>query len=238
MKTIKLLSLFLASAFVLSSCSNNETLLPETAKTSLLKSYKVKRDASGAYSVDFNLAENTKSNKVKNIETNSNDFHLYESDFSSAKRQSEELIIDGNKLSVGFVDTNTGKNPYITIEDENVFLANTAAKKTEMLNEYSISSNEDGTFNLDFSVNNKVSVDFIYNEDNGIYEIHLEEGKSSETSFSRNLVNKDDKVLKIDFIHHLTKDTAAKGYTLESETTKRKPRIVVDNGESSEGLSS
>ena len=55
MKIIKLLPLFVAATLILSSCSSNETLSEEHAKKNLLKTFKVKRDATGAYFLDFDL---------------------------------------------------------------------------------------------------------------------------------------------------------------------------------------
>jgi hypothetical protein len=97
MKNIKLLSLFFLSMAVLSACSNDENLLTETEQKNSLKSYKVKRDASGAYFLDYELENDVKSQSVKNLETNVNEFHLYPSEFeNSQRRQSEEIFIDGN----------------------------------------------------------------------------------------------------------------------------------------------
>lgn len=237
MKTVKILSICMTLALVFSSCTSNESLLSESSKSDLLKSYKVKRDATGAYSIDFDVEDHVKSEKVINALTNRNEFHLYETDFSSPKSQTEELFIDGNKLSIGFIDTNSGNNSNISIEDDNIFFAKSSAKKANMLKEYSISNNEDGTFNLDFTVNPTVSVDFSYNDEQGIYEVHLRDGKSATTSYSRNLSIEDGAVLRIDFVNHLSNgNSSEKAYaSKEEETIKRKPRIVIDNGESNEG---
>lgn len=230
MKITKLLSLIIVSAFLFTACSSEETMLPQTEKTSLLKSYKIQRDASGAYSIDFDVQDNVKTEKVKNHASNTNEFHLYESDFSTIKRQSEELLIDGNQLSIGFIDTNTDKRPNITILDDNISSIKTSAKSKDMLKAFSITANEDGTFNLDFNVADQVSVDFIKNEENGTYEIHLEEGKSTDSEFSRVLEKEEGKVLKIDFINYITSNIAAKG-TSAKEVIRRKPRVIIDNGE-------
>ena len=51
------------------------------------------------------------------------------------------------------------------------------------LNEYSISLNEDGSYNLDFEVLDNVSVDFVYDSEENVYEVHLEEsGKTQESN--------------------------------------------------------
>lgn len=229
MKITKLLSFALVSVFFLSSCSNNETLLPEQETKNSLKSYKVKRDASGAYSIDYDLVENVKSDKVKNNITNTNEFHLYESDQATSKKQTEELLIDGDKLSIGFVDTRTNKNSNIVIEDDNIELAQKNDEDNVMLSTYSITSNEDGTYELDFTVKNKVTVDFVYNEELSTYEIHLEKGKSSETSFSRNFTKLDGEVLRIDFVNHYINSLSSKSYFSRSLIT-RKPKVGVGNG--------
>ena len=226
MKITKLLSFALVSVFFLSSCSNNETLLPEQETKNSLKSYKVKRDASGAYSIDYDLVENVKSDKVKNNITNTNEFHLYESDQATSKKQTEELLIDGDKLSIGFVDTRTNKNSNIVIEDDNIELVQKNDEDDAMLSTYSITSNEDGTYDLDFTVKNKVTVDFVYNEELSKYEIHLEKGKSAETTFSRNFTKLDGEVLKIDFVNHL-EAKKAKSYFSYSAGTIKKPKIII-----------
>jgi len=230
MKNIKLLSLLVLSAVVLSACSNNENLLTETEQKNSLKSYQVKRDASGAYSIDYELERDVKSQRVKNLDTNVNEFHLYPSDFENSKKQSEELFIDGNRLSIGFIDTRTNNKANITIEDSPALSIKTAAKNSEMLSNYSIMSNEDGTFTLEFEVNNQVAVDFVYVEDTGIYEIHLQEGKSDETVFSRSLEKTARKALKIDFVNHLDDNSSSKSMGAKA-SIKRKPRVVINNNE-------
>ncbi|QTE22286.1 hypothetical protein [Polaribacter cellanae] len=230
MKSLKLLSFVLATAFVFTSCSNDENLSPEPASNSLLKSFKIKRDAKGAYSVDYNLPDNVRTEKIINEKKNSSKVYLYSSNEGASRKESQDLIVDGNELKVGFVDTNTNNNPYILIEDDNIALAK--GKNEEMLSEYSIASNEDGTFSLDFKVNDNVTVDFVYNESKNIYEVHLEGGKASSKAYSRILNNKDGKPLKIDFVNH---KSSAK-YASKASVLRRKPRVSIGNGESVENL--
>lgn len=229
MKITKLLSLVIVSAFVFTACSSEESILPETQKKSLLKSYKIERDASGAYSIDFDTENNVKTEKFKNHTTNTDEFHFSESDFATSKKQTEKLVIDGNQLSIGFIDTNTDRRPNITIEDDNISVK-TSAKTTDMLETYSISSNEDGTFNLDFNVADQVAVDFVKNEETGTYEIHLEQGKATDSEFSRVLETSEDNILKIDFVNHVGNNNAAKG-TAAREVIRRKPRVIISTGE-------
>ena len=228
MKNIKLLSLFFLSVVVLSACSSDENLLSETEQKNSLKSYKVKRNASGAYFLDYELENDVKSQSIKNLETNVNEFHLYPSEFeNNQRRQSEELFIDGNQLNIGFIDSRMDRKSNITIEDDNITLAKNSAKNEEMLSEYSVFSNEDGTINLDFKVNNKVSVEFVYNEIENIYEIHLEKGNSNEADFSRSFIKNEGEVLRIDFVTHTNTDASAKGDAVGSVSKRRKPRILL-----------
>ena len=226
MKITKLLSTVILFAFVLSSCSNNENLLPDEAeKSSLLNSYTLKRDATGAYYMDYETKKYAEVVKTKNHETNTNEIHLIESSVASSTRASEELLIDGNILNIKFTDANTVENPTIRIEDDNSSALKARAKNTQMLSEYSISSHTDGSYNLDFKVNTQVSADFVYNEANGVYEIHLEKGKSTATSFSKNLPKVAGKVLSIDFVNH----TAASDSKRKAKP-RRRPRVWINNG--------
>jgi hypothetical protein len=228
MKNIKLLSLLFLSVVVLSACSNDENLLTEIEQKRALKSYKVKRDASGAYSLDYELERDVTSQKVKNLNTNVNEFHLYPADFENSQRQSEELFIDGNRLSIGFIDTRTISKTNIIIDDSAALSIKTAAKNSEMLSNYSITGNEDGTFTLDFEVNSQVAVDFVHAEEGGVYEIHLQKGKSDKTVFSRNLEKTASEALKIDFVNHLDENSSSKE-TVAKSSVKRKPRVVIHN---------
>ncbi|MEN8776392.1 MAG: hypothetical protein ABF268_04950, partial [Polaribacter sp.] len=78
-----------------------------------------------------------------------------------------------------------------------------------------------------------VHVDFVYNEENNIYEVHLEEGKSSGVNFTRNLEKVDGQTLKIDFVNHLS-TTSSKGTYAREMETRRKPRVVVHGGQDHE----
>jgi hypothetical protein len=230
MKNVKFLSLFFLSVVVLSACSNDENILAETEQKHSLKSYKVKRDASGAYFLDYELENDVKSQSVKNLDTNVYEFHLCPSEFKNHKRiQSEELFRDGNQLNIGFIDSRINRKSNITIEDDIITLAKKSSKNDGMLSEYSINSNEDGTFNLDFTVMNKVSVEFVYNEIENIYEIHLEKGNSNKIAFSRSLIKNEGEDLKIYFVTHTNTDASAKGKP-KGSFAKRKPRIIIDNG--------
>lgn len=224
MKNLNLLVLAAIIAFVFTSCSSNETMLPEEQSLDLLKSYTIKRDATGAYSLDFDLNDGGKAEKVIDTETKTNQIYLYSSNDQSSTRVTQNLTIEGTQLKVGFVDTTSDKLPQITITDDNPDLLSKSNK--EKLNDYSITSNGDGTYGLDFSVKSGVKVDFVYNNDLSTYEIHLENGKSSGKDFSRVLEKEDGKPLKFDFVNHIV-NTKAKGSELAVAYVVRKPRSII-----------
>lgn len=221
MKNFNLFALLVSFSLVLTSCSSNENLLPEEQSLDLLKTYTVKRDANGAYSLDYHLNGNAKTESIVDESTNTNNIYLYSSDSQSSRKVTQDLTIDGTQLKVGFVDTNTDKSPNITITDDNF----TLFKKNDnvKLKDYSISSNLDGTYTLDFTVKNKVRVDFVYNEEAKIYEVHLEDGKTSETNFSRVLEKEDGQPLKFDFVNHINNVNARS----EFASIIRKPQGVI-----------
>lgn len=207
-------------SLVFTSCSSEESLISETQNLSLKKTYKVKRDATGAYSLAFD--NNTKIDQV--LESNDKTRHyLISSSLNKVQdNNSQELLIDNNNLKVGFVDTDTDAKQNILIFDDNItFQKSNVSSK---LAGYSIESNQDGTFGLEFDVKNKVDVSFVYNEEISTYEVHLEKGKGGENSFYRTLEKENGEPLKIDFVNHVS-NTGAKSSELEMI---RKPKIIID----------
>ncbi|RCS26484.1 hypothetical protein DUT90_12055 [Polaribacter sp. WD7] len=224
MKKISLFALVASLTLVFTSCSTNETTVaPEDQSLELLKSFKIKRDSNGAYTLDYSLNENVAADNVIDESTNTNNIYLYPSQDKLSRKVTQDLVIDGEQLKVGFKDAGTSLSN-ITIIDDNI----TLAKNDDYLKlkDYSIESNDDGTFTLDFTVKNKVKVDFVYNEEIETYEIHLEDGKSSEVSFTRILEKEEGKPLKFDFVNHLKNNNLAKGVDLEY-SKPRKPRGII-----------
>ncbi|RBW54316.1 hypothetical protein DS884_17875 [Tenacibaculum sp. E3R01] len=220
----KITPLFLALTLIFASCSSteNDAELLQKNETKL-KSYTLKRDANGRYSIDFDVKENTEVNTFKNSDK-SNEIVLSEAVQKQAQKHSNNFNLENDFLKIGFLEDNNGKKTQITVEDENI----TFAKKgvTEFLNNYSVTKNEDGTFTLDFQVNNNVQTEFIYNELKEIYEVHLSIGLCKNTKFIRTLNVSSSKQLKIDFVNHkFNKNKMAR----TSESSTRKPKVHIGN---------
>ncbi len=205
-------------AFSFTSCSTNETDL-DFPQESLLKKAQLKRDASGAYSVEYVVAENTVSETRTNINSLNNEYHLSKVGFDTKDQYREDLSLNDNKLRIGFFDNETGKSVKLTVSDENITFAK--GSPTEFLTSYGLTTNNDGTIQLDFTVNDNVVTEFVYNEDLAVHEVHLSKGMSTERNFSRSLTIPDTGVLKLDFVNHkfLGKSTSL-------EVTDKKPQII------------
>jgi hypothetical protein len=223
MKSIKLIALALTTVFAFSSCSNEETNLMNNPNEGALKTYKIKRDATGAYSLDINLSENTKVDNVLDATDNTSKYYLSSTNESSKKSMSDDLLINDDNLKVSFIDTEINKGQSISIKDDNISFLKKNNNSTK-LKSYSIESNEDGTYALDFSVKNNTDVSFVYNESIKTYEVHLENGSGSEKSFSRTLEKEEGLALKLDFVNHLNNSSAKS----EDLATIRKPIIIID----------
>jgi len=207
-------------AFSFTSCSTNESDL-EIPQEALLKSYKLQRDASGAYSIDYDVADNTVSDARKDLSSLTNEFHLSKVNHDTKDQYREDLTLNDNKLRIGFFDNETGKSMKLTIEDENITFAK--GNSTKFLKTYGLTTNNDGTIQLDFEVNDNVVAEFVYNEDLGIHEVHLRKGTTTEKVFSRSLTIPDSGVLKLDFVNH-----KLLGKGLSSEYVDRKPSAVME----------
>ena len=227
MKTLNLFAFLVTFTLLFSSCSTNETLLSEEQSSDLLDTYKIGRDENGAYFLDYSLKENTQTETVIDQSTNTKNIYLYSSDNNSSKRKfTQDLTIEDNQFNVGFVNMKSDHQPQISIVDDNRFLAKSS--EVNKLNKYSVSRNKEGIFILDFSVKNDVRVDFVFNEESKIYEIHLEQGKSSKTVFSRVLEKVDGQALKFDFINHNnTFKTGDDPDDPDGLEVNRKPRIII-----------
>lgn len=219
MKKNKLFALIAIVSLVLSSCSNDDALITETSNPNLNKTFKVKRDATGAYSLKFD--DRTKVDQVLESVDKTRKYLISSSD-GTEKYNAQELLIDNNKLKVGFIDADTDKEQYISIIDDNITLQR-KSNGTNKLADYSVQSNQDGTYDLDFNVNDNVEVSFVYNEEISTYEVHLEDGIGGESDFSRTLESEEGKPLKIDFVNHVVISNA-KSY----ESRIRKPIIIID----------
>lgn len=219
MKKITPYFLALSLSILFASCSSNETEAIESNPENLLQSYTLKRDATGAYSIDFNTTNNTDVTTVTNVD-NSKEIILSEVSQKTATKHSNDFSIENDQLKIGFLEANRGTTTKIYVEDDNITFAKGV---TEFLSTYSITANEDGTYTLNFTVNDNVATDFNFNEEIETYEVHLSNGTSTQKTFSRELkMQPDSNVLKLDFVNHKYSSK-----TEEAIDTERKPKSII-----------
>ncbi|MDE0536016.1 MULTISPECIES: hypothetical protein [unclassified Tenacibaculum] len=219
MKKITPYFLALSLSILFASCSSNETEAIESNPENLLQSYTLKRDATGAYSIDFNTTNNTDVTTVTNVD-NSKEIILAEVSQKTATKHSNDFSIENDHLKIGFLEANRGTTTKIYVEDDNITFAKGV---TEFLSTYSITANEDGTYTLNFTINDNVATDFNYNEEIETYEVHLSNGTSTQKTFSRELkMQPDSNVLKLDFVNHKYSSR-----TEEAIDTERKPKSII-----------
>ena len=209
---------------VFTSCSTDENVVLDNPNSQLLRSFEVKKDINGKYYLDLDLNEDTKVDKVFNSTTNTNQLHLFPSDAKTDRNLLENFELSNSELKIAIVDAkSSSKKPSsIIITDDNIALAKGNSKE---LTSYAVSGNEDGTYQLNFTVTDNVNVDFVYNDTIDTYEVHLQNGKNNGTTFSRNFEKEDGKMLRIDFVNHLKGNNAGKAELI------RKPKIIIDDGD-------
>ena len=223
MKKLSVGFLAIVLAFSFTSCMTTESDFVKP-NSPLLEEVKLQRDVTGAYSVNYVVADNTLSEVRKNYNSLTNEVHLSKVNQDTKDQYRNDFTLENNKLRIGFFDNETGKSMSISVEDENITLAK--GKSTKFLKEYSMSTNDDGTIQLDFEVNNNVNTEFLYNEDLGVYEVHLSKGTSSNNKFSRSLNVPENGTLKLDFVNH--KFLLKKGLGLV-ESVIKKPIIIIED---------
>ena len=217
--------LFLAAILGFVSCDSNETVtLNEKLNENLLNAYTLSRDADGTFSLDFSVNPNTSLTTFKG-ENDSNDIVLTSVRTETPNSYSNDFVINNDQLQFDIMDNGARKKTNIFVEDDNIKLAR-GTSVTQFLNSYNITSNNDGTYKLDFNINTNVNTSFNYNEETNVYEVHLSEGNNSITDYSRDIEMPSTGLLKIYFVNHINNQGAR---SLESKPIK--PKIIIQEPE-------
>jgi len=203
--------LFLTTILTLSSCASEE--IQQDNNETLLKSYTLTKDSQGKYSIDYELKENTTSSITKDIETNTNQVQIFSGKVAMNNKQSQSLSSDNDLMMLDFYEYGD-KTKSLYVED---------GLYSEFLEMYSVTDLGDDNYQLDFKIKEGTSFWYEYNEETAAYEIHLKEGVSNGTEFSKTYTKTLD-TLKIDFVNYV--NYSAKGVT---STTVKKPKIATVN---------
>jgi len=227
MKKIKFVAIVLLASLAFSSCSSDELFSPEEISKELFKTYQLKRDINGVYSLDINVEDNISIGKVKNSTNNTNEFHLSSSNSKVAQKSyyGSDLWFDNDNFRVKFISENFNKTPSISVKDDNIRYNKKG--DDELLKEYSITKNEEGSYDLEFRVMDNIGVDFVQDSETNIYEIHLDPNLTSDgnNTYSRTFEKTEYELLQIHFVNHFS------GSSKGQPDPPRRPVIIIDEGE-------
>ncbi|MFL0106254.1 hypothetical protein [Tenacibaculum maritimum] len=204
MRKLAFYALAAVTFYVLISCSSDNVELIKNPQNTekLLKSFEIKRDANGRYSVDYNVDDNVVVSSVKNSTSKINEFYLSSENKSIGRNNyKEELPLEEDQLKIGFVEDSYENNRTIFIKDQDILLAK-GEENEEFLKEYSLAGSGTDIYQLDFTVNKGITTDFVYNKEEMRYEIHLKEGDNRRKSYSKTFIKTEEAPLEIHFINH------------------------------------
>jgi len=220
MKKFSLITLLLITVGFSSCTQEDSTFLEEPTAQDLLKSFTLNKSTSGDYSLDYQLNNGAASDNVLDAKTNTSNIYLYSSENVSRSINNEGIALKDGELRISFNDTEKDKKHSITVLDEEIKASRTE-DDTDLgyLNSYSVTTNNDGTFTLDFKVNEGISVDYIFDADNNVYEIHLTPGEATQSDFVNNFVKAENESMEIAFVNNTTESRYV---------PKKKPVIIFD----------
>tara|TARA_B110000503_G_scaffold107340_1_gene160394 strand:- start:1841 stop:2530 length:690 start_codon:yes stop_codon:yes gene_type:complete len=226
MKNLSLTFFSLIITLVFSSCSQEESTFLEEPNSELFGKVILSRDASGSYTMDLETSNDVASNISSNEKSNSLDIDLYSASGTKQQIISEEMSTGSeDRFSINLNNTISNHTSRLTIFDKDIsFLKNLSENDDDHLNSYSVSDNGDNTYDVNFTVNSYVEVDFTQDEETGEYMIHLEPGNGTQTEYSVTFNKEEGVNLNIAFLNYYPSES---GKTTTSSTNSR-PKVLID----------
>ena len=219
MKNLNLTTLLIVITLIFTSCTQEDNLLlEEPTAEDLLKSFDLDVSAKGDFSLGYQLGKGLASDNILDTKANINNINLYLTEGQTQSKQSQELYAQDGELNIVF-NNNDQRIKSITILDDE-FIKTKSADENELLASYGIAGNGDGTYDLEFVVEDGVSVDYIYDGDRDVYEIHLtEDDNATQADFIQTFTKEEGVALNIEFVNIIYKSNAE---------TQRKPKLIVE----------
>ena len=222
MKNLPLLIFALVISLIFSSCSQEETSFLEEPSTELFGKVVLSRDASGAYTMDLETNNNVSSTISSNNKANSLDIDLFSETGASEQHISETMSTGSeDRFSVNLNNTITNRTSKLTIFDKDIQFSKT--EEEDHLTSYSVVDNGDNTYDLNFTVDASIEVDFTQDEATGDYIIHLEPGNGSQSDYTVTFEKEEGENLHILFRNYYPSEDGR-----STTSSKDKPRIWVD----------
>jgi len=226
MKNLSLPIFVLITTLIFSSCSQDDTTFLEEPSSELFGKVMLSRNASGAYTLDLETSNDVTSSFSNDDKANSLDIDLL-SDTGAVSEIISEPVSTGSQdqFLLNFKNTITNRTFKLTVHDKDIQFSRTELNEEEdHLNSYSIVDNGDDTFDLNFTVDALVDVDFTQDEDTGEYLIHLEPGEGSQSEFSMTFERQEGQTTDIAFVNYYSSESAR---VTTSTNRIRRPKVSV-----------
>ena len=226
MKNLSLPIFVLITTLIFSSCSQDDTTFLEEPSSELFGKVMLSRNASGAYTLDLETSNDVTSSFSNDDKANSLDIDLF-SDTGAVSEIISEPVSTGSQdqFLLNFKNTITNRTFKLTVQDKDIKFSRTELNEEEdHLNSYSIVDNGDNTFDLNFSVDALIEVDFTQDEDTGEYLIHLEPGEGSQTDYSMTFERQEGQTTDIAFVNYYSSES---GRVTTSTNRRRRPEVSV-----------
>ena len=222
MKNLPLSIFALVISLVFSSCSQEETSFLEEPSSELFGKVVLSRDASGSYTMDLETSNDVASTISSNEKSNSLDIDLYNASGTKQQTISEEMSTGSeDRFSVNLNNTITYQTSKLTIFDKDIQFSKT--EEEDHLTSYSVVDNGDNTYDLNFTVDASIEVDFTQDEATGDYIIHLEPGNGSQSEYTVTFEKEEGENLHIAFINYYSSDSSR-----TTSRTKRRPEVDIE----------
>ena len=225
----KLAPLFSTLLFLtlLSSCNQEDSIVGEEVSTPLFGKLQLKKDVSGAYSIDLETV-NITSEVYENEYEKTVNIDLYPSHQANREKVSEDIFeTNESEFSIYLNNKLDGKMSKISIFDQDIKFSKEESSDDYYLASYNFTDNGDETYTLDFSVVSGTEVDFSQDQDTGEYEIHLTPGNGSQSDFSATFNKEVDLPLVIGFKNY-SSESRNNRTSATSPSSNDKPRVIVD----------
>ena len=226
MKNLSLPIFVLITTLIFSSCSQDDTTFLEEPSSELFGKVMLSRNASGAYTLDLETSNDVTSSFTNDDKANSLDIDLF-SDTGAVSEIISEPVSTGSQdqFLLNFKNTITNRTFKLTVQDKDIKFSRTELNEEEdHLNSYSVVDNGDNTFDLNFTVDALVDVDFTQDEDTGEYLIHLEPGEGSQSEFSMTFERQEGQTTDIAFVNYYSSESAR---VTTSTSRIRRPKVSV-----------
>ena len=226
MKNLSLPIFVLITTLIFSSCSQDDTTFLEEPSSELFGKVMLSRNASGAYTLDLETSNDVTSSFSNDDKANSLDIDLF-SDTGAVSEIISEPVSTGSQdqFLLNFKNTITNRTFKLTVHDKDIQFSRTELNEEEdHLNSYSIVDNGDDTFDLNFTVDALVDVDFTQDEDTGEYLIHLEPGEGSQSEFSMTFERQEGQTTDIAFVNYYSSESDR---VTTSTSRIRRPKVSV-----------